>query len=64
MQPMLTIDFMLRAENAAFFTNRETYGTASRIAVNYLDPEIKQTLPVSPPEVLANINCTQPYRWD
>ncbi|MEA4860448.1 MAG: extracellular solute-binding protein [Sphaerochaeta sp.] len=51
------INFMLRAENAAFFTNRETYGTASKDAVNYLDEEIKANFTRGlPPEVLANIN--------
>ena len=51
------IDFMLRPENAAFFTNRETYGTASKDAVNFLDPEIKANFTRGlPPEVLAKIN--------
>ena len=35
------INFMLEPENAAFFTNQEKYGTASREAVKYLDPEIR-----------------------
>ncbi|WP_369599957.1 extracellular solute-binding protein [Hahella sp. SMD15-11] len=35
------INFMLEPENAAFFTNQEKYGTASRDAVKYLDPEIR-----------------------
>jgi spermidine/putrescine transport system substrate-binding protein len=51
------INFMLKPENAAFFTNRETYGTASKNAVDYLDPEIKANFTRGlPPEVLANIN--------
>ncbi len=51
------INFMLRPENAAFFTNRETYGTASKDAVQYLDPEIQANFNRGlPPEVLANIN--------
>jgi spermidine/putrescine transport system substrate-binding protein len=51
------INFMLEPENAAFFTNRETYGTASKDAVKYLDPEIKANFTRGlPPEVLANIN--------
>jgi len=48
---------MLEPKNAAFFTNRETYGTASKDAVNYLDAEIKANFTRGlPPEVLANIN--------
>ncbi len=51
------INFMLRPENAAFFTNRETYGTASKDAVKHLDPEIKANFERGlPPEVLAKIN--------
>ena len=51
------INFMLRPENAAFFTNRETYGTASKDAVKFLDPEIKANFERGlPPEVLAKIN--------
>jgi spermidine/putrescine transport system substrate-binding protein len=51
------INFMLEPENAAYFTNRETYGTASKDAVNFLEPEIKANFSRGlPPEVLANIN--------
>lgn len=51
------INFMLEPENAAFFTNRETYGTASKDAVQYLEPEIKANFERGlPPEVLANIH--------
>jgi spermidine/putrescine transport system substrate-binding protein len=35
------INFMLRAENAAAFTNMEKYGTASVGAVQFLDPSVK-----------------------
>ena len=55
------INFMLRPENAAFFTNRETYGTASKEAVNFLDPEIKANFTRGlPPEVLAKVNWYPP----
>ena len=48
---------MLRPENAAFFTNHETYGTASKDAVKHLEPEIKANFERGlPPEVLAKIN--------
>ncbi len=51
------INFMLKAENAAFFTNRETYGTASKDAVKFLNPEIAANFTRGlPPEVLAKIN--------
>jgi spermidine/putrescine transport system substrate-binding protein len=53
----LWINFMMRPENAAFFTNRETYGTASKDAVKFLEPEIAANFTRGlPPEVLANIN--------
>ncbi|WP_421716602.1 extracellular solute-binding protein [Arcobacter arenosus] len=35
------INFMLEAENAAYFTNKEGYGTASNGANKFLDKEIK-----------------------
>jgi len=51
------INFILRPENAAVFTNVETYGTASKDAGKYLDPEIADNFARGlPPEVLANIN--------
>jgi len=51
------INFMLRPENAAVFTNVETYGTASKDAVQYLDPDIKANFERGlPPEVLAKIH--------
>jgi spermidine/putrescine transport system substrate-binding protein len=51
------INFILRPENAAVFTNVETYGTASKDAGKYLEPEIAENFARGlPPEVLANIN--------
>ncbi|MDI9371305.1 MAG: extracellular solute-binding protein [Synergistota bacterium] len=51
------INFMLRPENAALYTNLETYATASKDAVKFLDEEIKANFERGlPPEVLANIN--------
>jgi spermidine/putrescine transport system substrate-binding protein len=35
------INFMLRPENAAYFTNESGYGTASKGAVEFLDPDKK-----------------------
>ncbi len=35
------INFMLRPENAAYFTNKEGYGTASKGAEKFLKPEVK-----------------------
>jgi spermidine/putrescine transport system substrate-binding protein len=51
------INFILRPENAAVFTNKETYGTASKDAGKYLEPDIADNFARGlPPEVLANIN--------
>jgi spermidine/putrescine transport system substrate-binding protein len=51
------INFILRPENAAVFTNAEKYGTASKDAVKYLDPETKANFERGlPPEVLAEIH--------
>lgn len=36
------INFMLEPENAAYFTNQEKYGTASRDAAQYLDAKIRE----------------------
>jgi len=38
----LWINFMLEPENAAYFTNREKYGTASKDAAQYLDAQIRE----------------------
>jgi spermidine/putrescine transport system substrate-binding protein len=55
------INFILRPENAAVFTNSETYGTASKDAVKYLDPEIKANFERGlPPEALAITNWYPP----
>jgi spermidine/putrescine transport system substrate-binding protein len=55
------INFILRPENAAVFTNKETYGTASKDAGKYLEPEIADNFARGlPPEVLANINWYPP----
>jgi spermidine/putrescine transport system substrate-binding protein len=35
------INFMLKPENAAVFTNMEKYGTASAGAIDFLDPDVK-----------------------
>lgn len=51
------INFILRPENAAVFTNAETYGTASKDAGKYLNPEIAANFARGlPPEALANTN--------
>lgn len=51
------INFILRPENAAVFTNVEKYGTASKDAGKYLNPDIADNFARGlPPEVLANIN--------
>ncbi len=51
------MNFMMEPENAAVFTNAEKYGTASKDAVQFLDPEIKANFERGlPPEVLAEIH--------
>ncbi|RKX80545.1 MAG: spermidine/putrescine ABC transporter substrate-binding protein [Spirochaetes bacterium] len=53
----LWINFILRAENAAVFTNAETYGTASKDAGKYLDAAIADNFARGlPPEALARTN--------
>jgi spermidine/putrescine transport system substrate-binding protein len=50
------INFILRPENAAAYTNAEKYGTASKDAVKLLDEETKANFERGlPPEVLAKI---------
>ena len=51
------INFFLRPENAAVFTNKEKFGTASPGAVKYMEPHIKANFErCFPPEVMANMN--------
>ncbi len=51
------INFILRSENAAVFTNAEKYGTASKDAGKYLNPDIAANFARGlPPEALANTN--------
>jgi len=55
------INFVLRPENAAVFTNAEKYGTASKDAVQYLDADTKANFERGlPPEVLAEIHWYPP----
>ncbi len=55
------INFMLEPKNAAYFTNKEGYGTASADAIKYLNPDIKANFSRSfPPEVLDNIKWHPP----
>jgi len=51
------INFILRPENAAAYTNAEKYGTASKDAGKYLEPDIAANFArCLPPEALANTN--------
>lgn len=51
------INFVLRPENAAAFTNVENYGTASKDAVKYLNPESAANFArCFTPEVMAKMN--------
>lgn len=51
------INFILRPENAAAYTNAEKYGTASKDAVKLLDAETKANFERGlPPEVLEEIH--------
>jgi len=55
------INFMLKPENAAFFTNAEKYGTASKGAIQFLDAEIKDNFQRSfPMSAIANIKWYPP----
>ena len=55
------INFMLRPENAAVFTNAEKYGTASAGAVQYLDASIKGNFERGfPMKAIANIKWYPP----
>lgn len=51
------INFSLRPENAAVFTNNEKYGTASLGATKFMLPNIRDNFTRSfPPEVMAKMN--------
>jgi len=51
------INFSLRPENAAVFTNKEKYGTASLGATEFMKPEIRGNFTRSfPADVMANMN--------
>ena len=51
------INFVLRPENAAAFTNVENYGTASKDAIKFLNPEAAGNFArCFTPEVMANMN--------
>jgi spermidine/putrescine transport system substrate-binding protein len=55
------INFMLRPENAAVFTNAEKYGTASAGAVQFLDASVKANFERSfPMSAIANIKWYPP----
>jgi len=55
------INFMLRPENAAVFTNAEKYGTASAGAAQYLDESIKGNFERGfPMKAIANIKWYPP----
>jgi len=55
------INFMLKPENAAFFTNAEKYGTASNGATQFLDSEIKGNFQRSfPLSAIANVKWYPP----
>jgi spermidine/putrescine transport system substrate-binding protein len=51
------INFSLRPENAAIFTNKEKFGTASKDASKHMEAKIKANFErCFPPEVMANMN--------
>ncbi len=55
------INFMLEPKNAAYFTNKEGYGTASAEAINFLNDEIKANFSRSFPQAdLDNIKWHPP----
>ncbi|MBU2648262.1 extracellular solute-binding protein [bacterium] len=55
------INFIMRPENAAVFTNQEKYATASQGAADLTDPEIKANFNRSfPPAEIDNINWYPP----
>jgi spermidine/putrescine transport system substrate-binding protein len=55
------INFMLKPENAAFFTNAEKYGTASKGASQFLNTEIRSNFKRSfPLAAIANVKWYPP----
>jgi len=55
------INFMMKAENAAYFTNQEKYGTASKGALEHLDAKIRANFSRSFSEAdIDNINWYPP----
>jgi spermidine/putrescine transport system substrate-binding protein len=55
------INFMLKAENAAVFTNAEKYGTASNGYIKYLDASVRGNFERSfPLEAIANVKWYPP----
>ena len=55
------INFMLKPENAAFFTNAEKYGTASKGATQFLNAEIKSNFErCFPLAAIANVKWYPP----
>jgi spermidine/putrescine transport system substrate-binding protein len=51
------INFSLKPENAAVFTNKEKYATASKDAVNFLEANIKANFTrCYTPEVMKKMN--------
>ena len=55
------INFMMRPENAASFTNQENYATASKGADKFIKPEVaKQFQESFPPEAVDNIKWYPP----
>ena len=55
------INFMLEPKNAAYFTNREGYGTASAEAIRYFNKDVKDNFNRSfPQEALDNIKWHPP----
>jgi spermidine/putrescine transport system substrate-binding protein len=55
------INFILKPENAAIFTNAEKYGTASNGAGQYLDADVRGNFERSfPMEAIANIKWYPP----
>lgn len=55
------INFMLKPENAAVFTNQEKYGTASKGAINLTEKDVRANFDRTfPPEAVDNIKWYPP----